>query len=377
MRALFVGLRRVLAPLVAIGAGFTVVGAGGCGPSSTSASSDACGGYFDAILGTSCDPTRPSSERARERGRFLTVCEAELALPGEGALAGQIEACTKALTSTGTCLLSNENGGPATPNECQGLNSGTLGAGAGCSSSSQCQSGNCNITSVSATCGSCTVPIAIGQACGLSAGSFDCGMGSVCAQTSMTCELPVYGSAGATCGTEGALCADGFYCDPTTDLCARTKPAGSSCAMNQGECASSLVCLGTTNQCGSPGQSGASCTSGGDCAPGFDCGTADQCVAISYAAAGQPCGGPVHCLVGSCTGNGSGDVCPTIISDGQSCPQGQPIVSVSELDASPSPLTAAEADASPLMGPAAAPTTCDLFADCVNGVCTLLPATCH
>jgi hypothetical protein len=355
MRVLFLSFRRLAMPSVAVGASWLVFTSGGCSsPSSTSAPSSVCGDVFELAYGPTCDPTRPASEVARDRSRYLTLCEAELTLPGVGISSAQLESCANALRSSGNCLLS---GNASTPTECQSLNWGTLASGAACSSGSQCESGNCNTASDAglvgtSQCGSCTAPIALGGVCGADAGAgnagFGCAMASACNAISMTCQVITYGDVGATCGTNVAACGDGLYCDPTTELCTTPKPSGSACGMGQ-ECASPLVCLAATNTCGSPGGNGASCESAGDCAPGFDCGPMSQCVAISYAAAGQPCGGAVHCLVGSCAGNGSSNVCPTIIPDGQSC----------------------------TVGSTSSATTCDIFANCMNGVCTLVPPTCH
>lgn len=357
-------IRRVFPLLVAVGAGCLVVAAGGCGPSpaTPSASSSACGDYFDAIYSSGCQPNFPALELARDRGRFLTLCDAELALPGVGVSSAQLESCAKALASAGICI----GGTSSLPSECQNFDSGTQASGAACFTGSQCESGNCNTSppdggAATSACGFCTIPLAVGQSCGMTSNA-NCGMGSVCSGTTATCQVVVYGDVGATCGTDAALCSDGLYCDLTTMQCASAKPAGSACTMTAGECASPLVCLATTNACGSPGRSGAPCMSTEDCAPGFDCATMNQCVAITYAAAGQPCGGAVQCLVGSCTGDGSSDVCPTVIPDGQPC-AAQVLVSVGP-DASASAL-------------AATPTTCDVFADCENGVCTLVPPTCQ
>lgn len=351
MQVCFPSLRGVLVPLVAIGASCLGLTAGGCGPSSTPTST-ACGAYFDALYGSHCDPNRAASEAARDRGRFVTLCDADLALTGIATSASQLESCANALTAAGICLL---EGTSSLPTQCQGLNSGTLGSGADCFSGSQCQSGNCLLTAdggAVATCGSCTAPIAVGQPCTASGGN--CGMGSVCSDTTMTCQVVVHGNVGAACGSNVALCSDGLYCDPTTLVCASAKSAGSSCTMIQGECASPLVCLSTTNACGNPGAAGAACMISPDCAPGFDCGTSNQCAAVTYAAAGEPCGGSLHCLVGSCTGIGTSLVCPTVVADGLGC-------------------SLASGSASS----GATPTTCDTFASCDNGVCTLAPPTCH
>lgn len=352
MKVHFACIRRVLVtftltPIGTIGFVGATVGCGGA-KSSASSTSDvtmACGNYFDAVYGSKCDPARPSSEVSRDRGRFLSLCEATLALPGLDTALTQLQSCVNVLNASGVCLLSAGTVG-AEPLECRNLATGTLGGGAACSSAAQCQSADCVTTSdggTTSTCGTCAVPIAVGQQCPTAAAGYGCVPGSACSTTSMTCQAIAYGDAGAECGTTTAFCDDGFYCDPTTQLCAANKGAGSACL--RGECALPLVCLGTTNLCGNAGGNGAPCAAVQDCAPGFGC-TGSTCAPVSYASAGQNCAG--MCLVGSCTSSGGApSTCPTVIPDGQSCTLGSAL------------------------------TTCDMFANCTNGVCTLLPTTCN
>ena len=102
--------------------------------------------------------------------------------------------------------------------------------------------------------------------------------------------------------------------------------------------------VGESASCAPPSAAGGPCGGRNDCAPDLDCDlTAFACVAVTWAGAGQPCGGTTRCLVGACPAPGSGapSVCPTVIPDGQPC------------------------------SPDDATSTCDTLANCVNGACLL------
>ncbi len=331
--------------------------AGGCGGQAGQQSvSEVCGSLFDATIGAGCEPAMPTAELARQRTRYQTLCERSLGLPGEGITTSALQSCVSALKSEDLCV---KRGLAPLPSACR-FASGSLGTGATCASSEQCASGACSTGGLPVDggapplCGTCVAAVAVGQPCGAAVGFMTCQQGAVCtgSSPSATCVAIAYGDAGALCDGTAMQCKDGLTCG-STGTCAAPKPAGASCAFTD-ECASPLVCAAGTNgsTCSDAGKTGASCTGDGTCATGFGCSTAtQQCGALTYAAAGQPCGDLVRCLVGSCAATGGGTTpgtCPRVLADGQPC-----------------------------AAPSSGPTTCDAFASCTtDGLCTLGPPSC-
>lgn len=312
-------------------------------------SQTACDDYFDALLGISCGAsTPPDDEVARVRGRFESVCANALALPGNGITVASLQACTRGLTAAG-CLVV----GP-TVDGC--VFQGSLPDGAACNESSQCLSGDCTLSQATGdagaadpSCGTCTTTIATGDPCKTGQ---TCAPGATCAGTSpnQVCTAYSYGDAGAACDGVVALCAAGLYCDELSSQCTPTSDVGAPCAQTDA-CVLPLICTGASGSaltCQQPAPAGSACLGNEDCAEGLGCSTATHsCAAITWAAAGEPCGDLARCLVGSCpiqmgpNGPVQGGNCPAVVADGQPCTRADPTQ------------------------------TCDAFAECANGTCQI------
>jgi hypothetical protein len=274
------------------------------------------------------------------RQRYEQVCAHALALPGTNLTADQVSACVSAYGARG-CRDFNALSGCNVP--------GTLAGGASCATGTQCQSSSCSKSSSSAdggsvtpACGTCDALIPDGQPCGGTARG-QCSSASRCetATTPPFCAAVIVGDVGSSCSQ--APCKAGLFCNPTTMLCAFPGGAGAACTDTTG-CTYPLSCLGTPpNQtCQSPQRAGAPCTIDSDCSSGLGCDPmARQCGAIGWASSGQPCGGLVRCLVGNCSASMTSGQCPVVIADNQPC-------------------TSSTGSA-----------TCDTFASCINGTCTL------
>jgi|GEM_PF-2212248 len=310
----------------------------------------ACDRLFDLFMGTGTCPAQtplPADELSRLRPRFEQSCQNALSLPGSGLTSGTLSACVSALQAL-PCGSTTDNV-PA----CQFT--GSLAAGTSCISGEQCQSGSCIYSGSGSpdggvstpSCGACSTLAQVGGACG---DNQTCAPGSACVPGAgtATCTAITHGAAGASCDDIEALCADGLYCDATTRKCTATKASGAPCS-GSNECTPPLVCggaspvgMGTT--CQSAGQAGTGCSFDEQCASGLGCDSSkNQCATVSWASAGQPCGGGVRCLVGSCppSASGASSVCPKVIPDGQPCKDTDPT------------------------------TTCDTFSSCVGGTCLL------
>ncbi len=308
-----------------------------CGGSKTSTS--ACDSVFDTLYAKCSQSTQPAAEMARLRTRYEQVCEHALTLPGTRWTSQRLSACAAAVAAQG-CRDLGTLAMCRTP--------GTLAGGARCTDGLQCQSNTCSRTAamsadgglVTLACGVCEMLIADGQPCAFAQGQ--CGPQSRCDSTVTppTCVAVIAGDLGSSCGN--ATCKAGLFCDSTQGQCAMQAGTGTACASSNA-CVSPLVCLGTgaNRTCQNPQTSGGACIADADCAPGLGCTPLTrQCGTIAWASSGQPCGGLVHCLVGSCPGPSLGGICPVVIADNQPCD-------------------------------APGGTTCDTFASCTNGTCAL------
>jgi hypothetical protein len=348
---------RSFASTAVVGAALSLAAACGSGSSGGAGNGNAggspCDALFDMLVGNGKCPAQtplPAAELSRIKPRFEQSCQNALALPGSGLTSDTLSACLSALQML-PCH-SNIDSVPA----CQFI--GSLGGGAACVSDAQCQSGSCDYSLGSPAdggfmvpaCGTCDPLIPVGGSCVNRSG---CAPGSACdamsgSNGSATCTKITQGAAGASCDDQAARCADGLYCDPSTHTCTATKASGAPCSGSE-ECTAPLVCggssavgMGTT--CQPPGQAGAGCTYDEQCAPGLGCDTSKmQCATVSWAAAGQPCGGTVRCLVGGCPTPTAGSMalCPKVVPDGQPCDATDPT------------------------------STCDTFASCMAGKCVL------
>jgi hypothetical protein len=233
---------------------------------------------------------------------FQSYCEALLTLPGtEPNATSDLETCARSLNCT---TLASTGAGPAA---CDAFSVGTLGAGASCVSSTQCQSSGCTYTSQTSPsgisgswgCGTCDAPIAVGQPCGsMTQTNADCVPPAECifgSGTSGTCEVPDAGGADAALPPGETIVGMGASCTPNNSG-GPTIDGG----------------IPTLMLCQTP----------------LTCGPQSTCVPVTYAAAGQPCNdNATQCAVGGCnmtgpipTDGGSGTgTCPTVIPNGQAC----------------------------------------------------------
>jgi hypothetical protein len=328
---------------IATGCGGATKSSGGSGsPSTTNVSAEtACGDIFDTDFGTGCDfVVPPASELARERVRYISLCESALDLTGEVITASDLEACAQALKATGGCARATNE-----PAACVFPNVGGLPGGSTCADDGQCSSGQCVPSSGSNLCGGCAAATPAGQDCSAS----DCTANTVCVGTPAVCQAVNYGSAGDACDSGANRCAPGLTCSTVTMLCA--VPAGVDAPCHtQSDCDSTLLCGPSTQVCQSRGTAGQSCATDAECVGSLGC-VPDaqgqtQCGAVTWASSGQTCGGTVRCLVGQCSvasgvaANSQG-VCPDVIPDGQPCSLGE------------------------------SSATCDVFSECTGGTCIL------
>ncbi len=314
--------------------------------SGSGGASSSCANYASAQIDqeTRCETMSPVSadERANYISRFNIICNDELNTPGTGITTAFLDGCVAALGKNPGCTV-------AIP-ECVEP-PGTLAVGAACGSDDQCASTHCALTATSTadggfstSCGTCGATVADGAACqsgdACVAGD-SCTNGKCAANTTSSGGT---GAVGAACQADSD-CATPNHCDFTKGICAAPGTAGETCSASA-DCVSGLICNRSTEQCGAPIASGGACT-GGDCAFGLGCDPSSlKCVTITFAAQGAACDDvAVLCDRGSCPVVDV-RVCPTIIADGQPCGT-------------------------------VANTTCDDFAECVNGTCQIEnPADC-
>jgi hypothetical protein len=215
-----------------------------------------------------------------------------------------------------SCAAAAATGGctESLPAACQFILTGTLAVGATCQVGAQCQSGGCTPSSE------------------------DGGGASACGTCSTLVPL------GGSCSVPNTTCGPNAYC---------------------GLSGGAYVCLSESVDAGPPLPTvgaGAACDTadGGVCGAGLTCTASYTCETTTYAAAGQPCDVFAKmCLVGDCTNAGANKlpdggvqdtpgICPAVIPDGQPC------------------------------DPTSTTSTCDTFAQCIQGSCqlALVASTC-
>jgi len=348
-------------------------------PILTSPEGVACGHLYDAQYTRCGGPTLPVADLSRDRARYEHVCASEIGLPGSGVTVDGIEACV-------TSILASACQFPAgTPPAC--VFRGSRAAGASCTDGAQCASGQCDGTvtlgpdgpTTPYTCGTCEPVAAVGDVCARDDYSAGCVKEAACTTVETMSPDPQYmcvaateGDAGAACDDLSALCKPGLYCSAQSATCVELAAAGAPCGEgphgSPGGCQPPLGCGASPSTCRSGG-AGASCVVDEECAPGFGCvpvgpcagpdesaligcSTAGQCMAIAWASPGQPCNDAVRCIVGACNygmrvtlttqsvdGGLLEGTCPAVVADGDPC---------------------------------TVTSTCDSFAQCFQGTCTLI-----
>jgi hypothetical protein len=325
-----------------------------CRSSQTTSSLAACDHIFDVLYVQCAQAMPPADAIAHWRQRYEQVCQRGLALPGLGVTPEQLSACATQVAADG-CRISGEL------NAC--LKPGRLGGDASCSNSLQCQSNSCSKpylfnpdsgTSSMLACGSCDPAIPVGQPCGRSVPG-QCTPGSQCdfvSGTAASCVAVSAGTIGAPCNSGAGLstCKPGLHCDPYYRTCRAPGGAGAQCLLDPAACAYPLTCLAgpqgtpaSASTCQNPEEAGAPCHQDSDCMKGLVCDSASGgCAPATWAGSGQPCSATARCLVGTCPTGSASNRCPVVIADGQPCSSQNPTGG-----------------------------TCDAFASCVNGVCSL------
>jgi hypothetical protein len=205
-------------------------------------------------------------------------CVRELGAPGTGRTFTGEALCQYAF-AFGDCAKVMTDQIPA----CQIL--GSRDNGASCTYNSQCESGNCYLTTDQA-CGTCADLVAAGGDC--SQGS--CEPGLIC-NSKNVCIVP---------GANGDACSDDQPCDRTTYFCT---PAGTCAPVEEtvGAACEPLVGCNTWK--------------------GFLCASNSTCVSVRLAGSGEQCG-VVSGEVVTCAANWScpsTGTCPSFANDGDAC----------------------------------------------------------
>ena len=228
-------------------------------------------------------------------------CAATFSLAGTSRSPDKTEGCAQAVT--GLTCDQYLTGTP--PDACKTM-PGTLANGAACSATSQgaqCASGHCNIQA--SICGACSDGPATGAQC---IDSSDCADTDVCVGATDTalgqCAIAV--GPGAACDAAHG-CEPGYYC--SGGVCAANKAVGAACTTQD-------ECNGVREQI-------------------CDIGGSNTCVAIQFAAAGQPCGLVNNVYVGcaalgACvvaTATATQGTCQAAPKDGAACGTGAQAVS--------------------------------------------------
>jgi hypothetical protein len=338
--------------------------------SSSSSSDDESGGLegacdrvakansaFAQRCGETLTAAGASDYDAHQIARASALCVAEYSLPGIPDPSSQLNQCASAL-ATAACNTKGEL--PV----CAITPSGTLANGEPCNEGDQCSGGACVFVTADAgtdagapSCGQCETAIASGQPCDETTPAGLCANGGVCAidgSGNGHCipQNTYVAALGASCDQQND-CAPPAYCsfDATgnSGTCVASAKLGEACNSGTGNaptfCEPPLTCS-SDSICVAPAAYGEKCGSN-SCAAGLYCGSDETCLAITYGPPGASCNGAnLQCIQGSCPGFSVGTptaACPAIIADGQPC---DPTVSIP---------------------------SCDTFAGCTNGICSVVP----
>lgn len=200
-----------------------------------------------------------------------------------------------------------------------------------CNDDDECVSNYCH-----EALGTCQLPIAKGQACGVGdrcAGFLLCDNGT-CASRRMPGESCTAWTPGVSNCVADAACVSGHctqvavcgqtipvgdpciftggctataFCDDATGTCAPRPGVGDDCDYST-PCASELVCLAASRTCGAPSGIGETCNISSDCEAGLACDwQADLCVAP--AANGSTCTADPQCMSNHCDRSVSPNIC--------------------------------------------------------------------
>lgn len=332
-----------------------------------------CASVYDSVVAyyDRCQGGAIAGQLSNQKGRYQLLCSKQLAAPGAGgSYNSAVQACANKL-STQAC-------GDDVECDDEGYK-GTLADGAGCAEGYQCASGYCAKTpsdssSGQQSCGKCAPKIPIGGACkGTSRECADDGECKFTGSGGGTCQARKIAKAGEECFSNGGTveCEPGTTCFfprgavPSTAKSVCRAPAGvdGDCGTTR-DCATGLACL--KDKCGQPPGLGQACDPGtAPCAKGLACGSDQKCQTVVFVAAGGDCDSLVRvCTRGRCKGSGfeasSGGAitikpgkCEDPLPDGAPCTTDRPTDSGD------------------------GPQPCDVFARCLNGVCTIPdPANC-
>lgn len=261
--------------------------------------------------------------------RFQIACGSALSLPGTGINGTFLSKCANAMRGA-ACGTQTSDLPECDPPP------GSLADGAQCVSSEQCQSESCAKTT--GNCGTCQPRVAVGGAC---TSATRCVKDAYCDTTTSKCVATTKSAVGGPCDSaKGQSCDATGYCDYTTKICKARAKAGEACGTAL--CESGLTCdYAGTKTCiaQKTAAEGEACGGTTVCGSGLQC-TANKCVKINWVKPGGDCSAAgSRCEHGSC--GSTSKKCPTVVADGGAC------------------------------GPTVPDSTCDDFASCIDGKCTL------
>ncbi len=261
---------------------------------------------------------------ASARTRYVASCVTALGLSGAKRTADEVDACAKAIEGE-ECGVIAELLPACAPK------AGTLGTGAACNVSAQCQSGHCDLLDVRAKgdgCGVCEETVPEGESCGPDQGA--CAIGTFCVGSpesprTTRCKPARYVDANAACNGFDLQCRPGLVCatvDGAAPVCLPRFAVGQPCTADMA-CAADAFCSTLSGKCEALGKVGDACSSQKPCGSGLGCDrTTNLCAPLTFVEPGESCGGSVACREGVC-GQGTGaPTCPTVIEDGKGCLDG-------------------------------------------------------
>lgn len=324
-----------------------------CSSDGDGSASGTCGQYYDAYAGF-YQRCLPSSAAAlnNARPRFIQLCTNALAAPGAGDLGATFSRCSGVIASAACGDEIN----------CDEDIVGTLPEGSACLEGYQCASGGCD--GKNGVCGKCIALAAVGDTCSTSK---PCVKNAECVFDSATgtCRATTIAKEGESCDFSASettvKCDSGLRCNSEAGKLVCRKPGAASAACESSDdCQSDLVCKDKV--CGAGTPLGGDCANFTGCARGLVCGTDNKCAQFTLVGTGQPCDLLARgCLKGRCKG--------AAVSVGSSGTKVTPGVCEDPIpDGSPCTVRTSSSSDTP---------SCDVLAECVNGVCQLPnPASC-